>query len=338
MLKINLLPSYIQTRRQVKIAAGAVTVILIAEVAVGIYMMQAPQKTKAELAAKKADVEGQLTKLRAVESASGGVLAAEGALAPKYDFITHMLDYNTAYPTLYARTARYTYANAMLTNLSATSNTLKFDAYVSNPSDVSVLMRGLMRNADFQGLPQISGVPGYDAKEQSAREKAGASDVAPTMIVGGVSGAAGGAPGPGGGNSPGGAPGMPGGAPGMPGGAPGMPGGNGPGGAPMSSPPGAPGMPGGGNGPGGAGGGGGGTGDLSKLVLEAARIKPTGFIINVTCALSKPITRPPYGTADTQAGSGGGGSSSGGGMGMGNMPGGMPGGAPGMNGPGGGRR
>jgi hypothetical protein len=247
------------------------------------------------------------------------VLQAEAALAPKYDFIRNMLEYNREYPDLYARTAGYTYREAMFLNLEAFGSQLKFDAYVSDPADVARLMVGLSNSPDFSGLPQISGVPDYNSAERKKREQElNAENVPDSLVIGGMVGA----PGGGGsmGNSPMGMPGYPGGG-GYPGGAPsGMSGmsGNSPGGAPM----GMSGYPGGGGGA-----GGGGTGSLTLLQLEQAKVKPRGFTVTVTCALNKPTVRPTYGTSESQLGSSGGG----GGGGMGGMGGGM-GNGPGMGG------
>jgi hypothetical protein len=254
-------------------------------------------------------------------------VTGEQGLQPKLDFINNMLAYNRQYPGLYTRTAGYTYREVTLLNLEATSNQLKFDAYVSNPVDVSRVMLYLTQSPDFQGLPQVSGVPGFSAKEERERllaqiqaqmqeQQAQQQDAVPgSDVIGAIPGGPGqagypGANGPGGNGAEGSS---------------GYPGANGPGGnsaeyggsnGPSSGSEGSS-----GNGPGGNGGegGGGGNSGIGVLALEGARQKPRGFTITVTCALTAPITRPSYGTSDAQAGAtnsgGGGGGNSPGGFG-----------------------
>lgn len=328
MIKINLLPPHIHQRKQVKIATGVVVVMLAGEIA-GMLVMRNPalaQKAKHE--ARQQEVQGLLDGVKKVESDSNTVLGEEAALAPKYDFITGMLKYNTAYPDLYTRTAGYTFREATLLNLEATTNQLKFDAYVSDSADVARLMIGLSNSPDFTQLPQITGVPDYNSAERKQREaELNESNVPESLIIGGAVAGAGGAGGgyPGMGGEMGGYPGM--GASGMS--APGM--GGYPGGGALSAAggPGMSSMGGGGEmggypGMGGSMGGGGGNGDISKLRLETAKLKPRGFTVTVTCGLKTPISqRPSYADSEAQAGSSGGG---------GGMMGGMSG-YPGMGGP-----
>lgn len=331
MLKINLLPPYIHQKKMVKVAAGVVTVLTIGEVALMMFMLNGPKAYKLELEQKQAQVQDGLNKLNPLKTESDAILAAEGGMAPKFDFLRKMLDYNVQYPDLYARTAAYTYREATLLNLSATANQLQFNAYVSNPRDVSLLILGLSRSNDFTGLPLVTGVPGFDPATEAQRENQAEGQLPEATIVGGAMTAQGGTAGYGSSET-----GMPqggyGGMSAMGGNGPGGPGGG------MMSPSSvaAPamgmgmGMGASGNAPGmegsmGGMGGGGGTGDLSKLGLDRSPIKPRGFTISVTCALKSTMPRPTYGTSDQQAGGGGGGG--GGGMGMGMM-GGM-----GMNGP-----
>ncbi len=331
MLKINLLPPYIHQKKMVKVAAGVVTVLLVGEIVVMLAMRAGPEAEKTQLTNRLNEVQAEFAKLNPLKTEADTILAAEGGMAPKFDFLTGMDKYNTEYPELYSRTAAYTYREATILNLSASANQLQFDAYVSRPRDVSLLILGLSRSSDFTGLPQVTGVPGFDPAKEAEREQAANAALPEATVIGGMQP----------GMAPaGGYPGMPGGE--MAGGYPGMPGGgNGPGGGMMG---GAPEMPGASSAmmegamsgyPGAEGGmmGGGGKGDLSKLGIDQAVAKPRGFTVSVTCALRTTITRPKYGSSDQQAGAGGGG---GGYPGMsGEMPGMM--GAPpmagGMNGP-----
>ena len=101
-----------------------------------------------------------------VGTQAGTVNAEEAKIAPKYEFIRGMIEYNKAHPRLYRQIAGFTYSEVMFLNLSSTQNSLAFDAYVSSPSDVSRLLLGLSRSPQLQGLPTITGVPGWNEEEQ----------------------------------------------------------------------------------------------------------------------------------------------------------------------------
>lgn len=339
MLKINLLPPYINQRKQVRVAIVIVALLVAAEIATLVVMRNGPIADKNRLSQEKSDKEGKLAQLTQVGTASTTVLAEEGTFKPTVDFFRSVEDFNKQHPNLYQNTARYTFSEIMFLNLEAQQTQLQASAYASNPTHVSRMLIGLSRSPDFQGLPQITGLPQYSEAEAAQREQANnAADLPGSTIMGGYGG-----PGPEGD----GAAGMPGG-PGM-GGYPGMGGPMGGMGAGMRGPMGGMGagmggpmggmgagmgggaMGGMGAGMGGMGGGmGGGGGDLSKLGMDNARLKPKGFTITITCALTKPLSGLAYG------GTGGGGGGMMGGMGgmMGGMGGAMGGGpmAGGMSG------
>ncbi|MGV3723126.1 MAG: hypothetical protein ACO1SX_19675, partial [Actinomycetota bacterium] len=187
MIKINLLPPHIHQRKQVKVATGIVVVMLAGEIAGMLAMRNPPLALKEKQLARQAEVQGLLDGVKKVESEAGVVLGEEAALAPKYDFITGTLKYNTAYPDLYLRTAGYTYREATLLSLEALTNQLKFDAYVSDPADVARLMIGLSNSPDFTQLPQITGVPDYNSAERKQREaELNESNVPESLIIGGA--------------------------------------------------------------------------------------------------------------------------------------------------------
>lgn len=161
MLKINLLPPSIHQGRQMKIAIGVVTLLVAAEVA-GLVMFTFPLQARLRDLNDKKQREDELhTQLQSLSSEAQTVNGQTQALRPKLDFINGMLEYNKQYPSLYRRTAGYTYREVTFLDLSAGANSLQFNAYVSNASDVSRLMLGLTNSPDFLDLPQITGVPSY---------------------------------------------------------------------------------------------------------------------------------------------------------------------------------
>jgi hypothetical protein len=348
MLKVNLLPPYIHMRKKLRMAIVFVVILLIAEVGGLIYAETGPAAEFARLEQDLATKQAQLAAVQKIKGDTDKVVAEEGSFKPKWEFLVETPKYNRKLPELYDRTQRYIYRDVMLLDIAAQQNSMQFSAYVSDPVDVSRLMLGLTRSPDFNGLPQVTGVPGFGQQEKQRREQEGGS-VPESSIIGSegsrptaLGGGGQGAPGPGMGPGM-----MGGGSPSMMAG-PGMSGGMG-GPGMMSGPPGgmAGGYPGGGGGMmggmgggmmggmGGMGGGmGGGSGSIDKLNIQTATQKPRGFTVQVKAELKNTITRPSYMSSDTQAGKGGGG---GGGMGgmmgmMGGMGGGMAGGYPGGGG------
>jgi Tfp pilus assembly protein PilN len=334
MLKIDLLPKTIRQRRLVRIAIAAVVVAVAAEVGTLLVIRSGPLAQQAELQQKLDRESQELTALQKLGSDTSTIVAQAQSYKPKFDFIEGILASNKVLPKLYRTTAEYTYSEAMLLNLDASQNQLKFNAYITDPTDIARLQLGLSHNQEvFAGLPQVqaSGL-GYSQQDEQTRQARAGSELQSSII---------GAPGAGGGSvSTTGAPSMMGGGTmgsGMMGGPPagmmagrmgGMSGGmmgagmsGGMSGGGMGSM--MAGMRGGGGGSMGGMGGGGGTGSLAPLGIESATKQPKGLIVTVTVPLKNAIVGPPgYGTSKNQGGAGGGG----GGGGMASMMGGMMGG------------
>src|SRR5688572_12142558 len=212
MLKINLLPPYINQRKQVRVAAVIVALLVAAEIGTLVVMRNGPIAEKNRLTSEKSDKEGKLAQLNQIGTRSSTVLAEEGTFKPTVDFFRSVEDFNRQHPNLYENTARYTFSEIMFLNLEAQQTQLQFNGYASNPTHVSRMLIGLTRSPDFQGLPQITGLPQYTEAEAAQREQANtAEDLPEGMVMGGY-------PGMGPGMAGGGMPGMPGGPGGMAGG------------------------------------------------------------------------------------------------------------------------
>lgn len=203
MLKINLLPPYLQQRKLMKVAFAVVAVVLLLEVAVVFAARQQPVQAQKALQADLQEKSSGLTQVKSLESSSQQVLTQEQAFSPKFDFFKQVMEYNESYPDLYSETARYTYREATVLNLEASGNVLRFTAYVANPADVSRLMLGLSRCSLFQGVPTITGLPGWRQVDQLRKQAKDAGLPLDSLIIGGgvapgaasMYGAQGGAPG-----------------------------------------------------------------------------------------------------------------------------------------------
>ena len=316
MIKINLLPAYINQRKRMKVAIAVVTLLVAAEVAGFLIYRQGPEQQQAELTAKQQQVDNELNSLKQVGTQASAVNAEEATFKPKFQFIDNLETYNKRLPDMYSTTAAYTYREATLLSMTANGPQMAMNAYISKPDDIARLLLGLSRNPEFSGLPTGAGNPGYDPAQELLANQRRDPNAASTILGGTLM--------PGmqfGGAGAGGAGMMP---PMMSGGGAGMMPGMqmGGGGPPMGSAgAGMMGMMGGGRMGGGGGvGAGGGRGDLSVLPIAGSRLTPRGFTVNIAAQLLYPASSywPSYGSSDSQLGSGGGGGGSMGGM-MGGM-------------------
>ena len=185
MVKINLLPPYIHERKHRALAIAAVVLFVAGEIG-GIFFLSQPlQVKKRGLVDQTAAEQQKLEALTKVSTDSATLAGKESEIKPKYEFITGMVEFNKAYPDLYAHTAAFTYREATVLDMEASQNVLRFNAYLTEASDISRLMLGLARSDRFVGLPSVSNPPGYSAAEEAARKAAAANaEIAQGTIVG----------------------------------------------------------------------------------------------------------------------------------------------------------
>jgi len=318
MLKINLLPPYINQRSKIRAAWTALALLLVAELA-GASVYQASLISQENQ--KLADVQGKESRVATVQKYAADATKERAKIAPikmKTSYINELRVYNRVRPDLFDHVASYIYREIWITGMQAEQNTLTMPASAKSISSVGRFLLFMQNNPDFSQV-RISSVPGWPP---------GTAGVEASPVGGGDMGAAPPKKGPGSkmvgvaeqpSASPGGmmGPGMMGPmgsmGPGGPGGGmmPGGPGGMMPGG-PNSGPPGL-GSPGGtpqifGSGATGAG------GDLTSVPtpgtegyatggapipyptsLTRPKLLPVYFPFTVTGVLTKPIARPNYG-------------------------------------------
>jgi len=347
MLKINLLPPYINQASKIRTAWTLLAAVLALEL-VGLTLFQASRI--GEEHAKLTEVEQKETEVKAVQKTAQDAVNKRAEVKPikdKTDFINALLAYNKVRPNLYDHVASYIYHEVWISGMQAEQNVLTMPASAKSISGVGRFLLFMQNNPDFTKV-QISSVPGWPPG--TAGVEAGAIDVGGGASTGGRGGGYGGPGGP-----PGGPPG---------GGYSAPPGGGSSGGAP----PGAGGPPGGGapgyGGPpifgGGADAGGGAPGLMSpptpgldngaitsggapipySSAFTQVKPLPTYFGFTVTGVLAKPIERPSYLGVGAEGDTGGSYGAGTGGYGTGGPsygppggPGGPPGGPGGSGGP-----
>src|SRR5438093_2030550 len=365
MLKINLLPPYINQQGKIRTAWTLVTVVLAAELA-GLTYFQLSQRGQEDQLL--ADVQTKETQVTQVEQLAQKAKQERDKIQPiknKTDFINQLLVYNKVRPNLYEHVASYIYREVWISGMQAEQNVLTMPASAKSISGVGRFLLFMQNNPDFTQV-RISQVPGWPSGTAGV-------EASPLTGGGGPSGPMGG---PGYGGPPGGSggpgmmmgPGGPAGGPGMMMGSGGPPGGPDRPGMMMGSggPPGGPDRPGmmGSGGPPGFGGppggappifGGAAEGGAPGLMnvptpgepgsdvltgggapipypsaVEQPKLLPVYFGFTVTGILAKPIIRPTFlgagGGEESAGGPGGYGTGGPGGYGMPGGPGG-PGGA-----------
>jgi Tfp pilus assembly protein PilN len=315
MLKINLLPPYINQASRIRTAWVGMALVLVAELAGLSYFQWTQRSSQDQLLS---DVQGKEQRVQQVQKLKADAEALRAKIKPikdKTDFINQLFDFNKVRPDLYEHVASYIYREVWISGMSADQNILTMPASAKSISAVGRFLLFMQNNPDFTQV-RVSSVPGWPPGTSGV-------EAGPLSAPGGAPGGPAGSGGPpGAGYGSGGGP--PGGSGGPPGGPPVMGSGGGPpGGAPPGGPPGGSGggPPGFGGGASlappifGAGGEGGGPGLMSvptpgqpgnEVVssggapipypsdLGQPKPLPVYFGFTVTGTLAKPIVRPTY--------------------------------------------
>src|SRR5687767_1315863 len=122
MLKINLLPPYINQRSKIRTAWTVLAVLLAAEL-VGLTLVQA--KMRADENSLIASVQAQEAKAIQVESLAREAQTERAKIDPikqKKDFIEKLWAYNKVRPNLYERVASYIYQEVWIAGMQAEQN------------------------------------------------------------------------------------------------------------------------------------------------------------------------------------------------------------------------
>src|SRR5690349_18752691 len=117
MIKINLLPAYINQRKRLKVAIAVVTLLVIAEIAGALVYRQGPLQEQQDLTVKQQEVDAKLVALQQVGTEASAVNAEEASFKPKFAFVDGLEKFNSRTPTIYLNTAAYTYRDAMLLSM-----------------------------------------------------------------------------------------------------------------------------------------------------------------------------------------------------------------------------
>src|SRR5947207_2300510 len=104
MLKINLLPSHIHTKQQVRVAIVVVTLAVAAESAFMVWMKIKPTQQLAALTERRDKTDIGVKQLTTLSGEASKAVALAAGVKPKFTFINDMLEYDRAYPNVYDKT------------------------------------------------------------------------------------------------------------------------------------------------------------------------------------------------------------------------------------------
>jgi Tfp pilus assembly protein PilN len=160
MLKINLLPSYVNQRSKIRAAWTAMALLLVAELA-GATVYQAglvsQEGEKLTVVQKK---EHDVTEVQKLASEASKERAKIAPIKAKTSFIKEIRDYNRVRPDLFDHVASYIYKEVWITGMQAETNTLSMPASAKSVSSVGRFLLFMQNNPDFTQV-RISSVPGW---------------------------------------------------------------------------------------------------------------------------------------------------------------------------------
>jgi len=159
MLKINLLPPYINQAGKIRTAWTIMALLLAAELG-GLTFFQKGQIDEEQQ--KLSDVQAKETHVQAVEKLAQDAKNERAKIAPikeKTDFINQLFAYNRVRPDLYEHVASYVYQEVWISGMQAEQNTLTMPAAAKSISGVGRFLLFMQNNPDFTQV-RISSVPG----------------------------------------------------------------------------------------------------------------------------------------------------------------------------------
>ena len=206
MLRINLLPAYIEERKKTRnVIIGVVAGVLAVIAALSFYTWGVLSPAVAAQQAAADEQEKLAKEVQTIQADAENILAEAKPITDKSDYVKQVRFYNTLRQNIYRRVAQYTYKEIEYSAMTAGGQTLQLSAYAKKLSDVGRFYIQLFGNPDLSAV-SISGIPGW-----------------PKGQAGGGGGGGRGFPGGGGGGGYPGAGGPPGGSGGYPGAGGGIP-------------------------------------------------------------------------------------------------------------------
>src|SRR5688572_8290119 len=149
MMKINLLPPYINQQSKIRSAWTLMAALLVVEL-VGLTLFQASQRAQEnELIATVEQKEAEVVKVQTLATEAQQIRAQVAPIKEKTDFINQLLAYNKVRPDLYERVASYIYREIWVSGMQAEQNILTMPASGKSISGVGRFLLFMQNSPDF---------------------------------------------------------------------------------------------------------------------------------------------------------------------------------------------
>lgn len=169
MIRINLLPKTINTKRILRNTAILFGVLLVAVLAGG--MTYGHKLDNDRLAEEKlaSDTEAYEKKVKDLQAQAQTLRDSIKPIKQKLDFINAVIEYNGKTPKLYKQVAAWTYEKITYKSMAISSDgaSLTMDARAKSLDDVGRYLLNMYRATDLFTEVTISGVPGYESDQGS---------------------------------------------------------------------------------------------------------------------------------------------------------------------------
>lgn len=160
MLRINLLPAYINEKKKTlwAIVGSSLLVAAVLGVMLFVWNHQKQEVEAREAAATQMELDAQaVTQLQADASA---IRTGIKPITDKRDFIDQVLFYNQLRPRIYRRAARYTTNNVEFNSMTVSGQSLTISAFARRTSDIGRFLITMFANPDLSAV-SVSGIPGW---------------------------------------------------------------------------------------------------------------------------------------------------------------------------------
>jgi len=160
MLRINLLPTYVNQRRQVRLMSVLFVVLFAVLTAGSLALYFAKHSIQRDLEAKATDAETKQKATQGLRALATSTLAQVAPIQANLDFVKAVHDYARQWASLYATLAQYTDPRMIYTDAAVSGTTMAIKAYTPSISEVGRYMQAIYKEPDFTSVG-IDKLPGY---------------------------------------------------------------------------------------------------------------------------------------------------------------------------------
>lgn len=160
MLRINLLPTYVNQRRQVRLMSVLFVVLFAVLTAGSMALYFAKHSVQRDLEAKATDAETKQKATQGLRALATSTLAQVAPIQANLDFVKAVHDYARQWVSLYGTLAQYTDPRMIYTDAAVSGTTMAIKAYTPSISEVGRYMQAIYKEPDFTSVG-IDKLPGY---------------------------------------------------------------------------------------------------------------------------------------------------------------------------------